>query len=311
MDSIVVIAAHPILAESCAAVPGAATGRSADYWLLTIDLVLFGLASVGVLGAAVWWILHSGRDPLRDCPPRPNRLREDALAAAMLVYLVAALAFGGLARTLSGEDGTGLESVLAGTGAQIAGAVICLAVAAQRFDGGVGRFVAGSGRVRGGMPLRQVVAVTVVALAMCPVVLAGTVKLVRFFAPAHEFPLHPTIDVLSEGDTSAAGVLALWFGAVVVAPIAEEAFFRGLLQTWLVNTLQNRWVAVIAAALVFAAMHASQPQAIPALVLLAVIMGYAYERSGALLPAILIHAVFNLKTLVWHTLGAFPPGGAS
>ena len=49
--------------------------------------------------------------------------------------------------------------------------------------------------------------------------------------------------------------MALWFSAVVVAPMAEEVFFRGLLQTFLVNVLRNRWTAIAVASTLFAAVH--------------------------------------------------------
>ena len=95
-------------------------------------------------------------------------------------------------------------------------------------------------------------------------------------------------------------------GAAAIAPIAEEAFFRGLLQTFLVNLVRNRWLAVLVASLAFSCVHFSQAHAIPALTVLAVLMGYAYERTGSLVPAVAIHAMFNLKTLLWDSLGAFP-----
>jgi membrane protease YdiL (CAAX protease family) len=34
-------------------------------------------------------------------------------------------------------------------------------------------------------------------------------------------------------------------------------------------------------------------------------LGYAYERTGSLVSPILIHAAFNLKTLVWNALGGY------
>ena len=89
-----------------------------------------------------------------------------------------------------------------------------------------------------------------------------------------------------------------------MAPIAEECFFRGLLQTFLVNVVPNRWVAIILTSIVFGAIHFPQPYAIGALIFLAILIGYAYERTGSVLVAIVIHALFNLKTLVWVALGS-------
>ena len=49
-------------------------------------------------------------------------------------------------------------------------------------------------------------------------------------------------------------------------------------------------------ALAFTLVHA-QVHALPAL-LLGVLLGLAYERTGSLLVPILVHALFNLKTLI-------------
>ena len=66
--------------------------------------------------------------------------------------------------------------------------------------------------------------------------------------------------------------------------------------------LGNRWHAIGLTAIVFALMHYDQPQAVPPLVALAVILGYAYERHGSLLVPILLHMAFNLRPIVWHLL---------
>ena len=82
--------------------------------------------------------------------------------------------------------------------------------------------------------------------------------------------------------------------AVVLAPVAEEMFFRGLLQSMLKRRLHGRaWVAILIASAVFAIAHINQPQAIPSLFLLSVALGYNYERTGRLTGPILMHAIFN------------------
>lgn len=43
---------------------------------------------------------------------------------------------------------------------------------------------------------------------------------------------HPTMDLLKENATGLT-LLATWFSAVLIAPICEEIFFRGVLQRWL------------------------------------------------------------------------------
>jgi membrane protease YdiL (CAAX protease family) len=94
----------------------------------------------------------------------------------------------------------------------------------------------------------------------------------------------------------------LRIGAVVVAPVAEECFFRGLLQTTLRNVFGRPWPAVLITACMFGVAHSQQPQVIPTLVLLGVLLGASYERSGSLVAPIVLHCLFNVKTLVWEAL---------
>lgn len=96
----------------------------------------------------------------------------------------------------------------------------------------------------------------------------------------------------------------LWFGAAVVAPFAEEVFFRGILQSAVRNMTRSPRAAILVASVVFAAVHLSQPHAIPALLFLGVSLGTAYERTGSLLVPVIVHAAFNLRTLIWQSLGA-------
>lgn len=88
--------------------------------------------------------------------------------------------------------------------------------------------------------------------------------------------------------------------AVVLAPIAEELLFRGLLH----RGLRRRLRAVPATALssvLFAVVHVdvafSQPLALVGLTLVGVILAIAYERTGSLLVPVVIHAVHNAVTI--------------
>ncbi len=50
---------------------------------------------------------------------------------------------------------------------------------------------------------------------------------------------HPTINTLLDGPTSKV-IGVTWLSAVIVAPICEEVFFRGILQNWLQRTGYSR-----------------------------------------------------------------------
>ncbi len=272
--------------------------------LWVIDWILVGFGSLLALVFLAGLIRRGRRDPLAAAPIRINEFREDSLALAVLAYLSAALALGGDFQSIYGEKAGATTNLLAGSGAQLAGAVMCLVIASKRFSGGSRRFVRGTGIFRSDALAATASGGLVFALTVCPAVLAGSVTLVLRFNPDYQLPVHPTITALRGAESMFPQLLVLWMGAAVIAPVAEEFFFRGMLQTVLLNTFKSRWAAIMVASAVFAAIHFSQPHAIPALFVLAVIMGYAYERTGSLIPPIAIHALFNLKTLVWDTLGS-------
>lgn len=93
-----------------------------------------------------------------------------------------------------------------------------------------------------------------------------------------------------------AGLVAMAIGVIVVAPIVEEVFFRGLL----LGAMRGRWgtaAAVIGSSLVFGATH-FQPLQLPALAVAGAIFAVAAVRTGWLGPVIAIHAGFNAATFV-------------
>lgn len=67
-----------------------------------------------------------------------------------------------------------------------------------------------------------------------------------------------------------------------------------------------RWTGIILTALIFALCHADWQQ-MPALVVLAICLGYAYERHGNLLLPLLIHALFNAVMVTFTLLQSTSP----
>jgi len=230
---------------------------------------------------------------------RAASLHEDSVMVAVLAYLLGAMLFSGVAGAFFQNPQDVRSGLLVGNGAQIVGLIACLLIASKRFTGGARRFIFGSALGRGQLPIKTMLSLAVLALGFCPLVRDGTVVVVRSVAKGYEFPVHPTIAALGQEGVGWFAVVTLWIGASVIAPMAEEAFFRGILQTFLFNIVGSRRVAIVLASLAFGLVHFQQPQAIPALVVLGMILGYAYERSSALIVPVTIHAVFNLKTLIW------------
>jgi hypothetical protein len=91
------------------------------------------------------------------------------------------------------------------------------------------------------------------------------------------------------------------FTAIVVVPLTEEMLFRGMLQTVLRSYIARPWPAIIFASLVFVMFH-ENPQHWPALFVLSLCLGYAYEKSGSLFRPIFIHSLFNALS-VFAALG--------
>jgi len=275
----------------------------------TIDQVL-PLAGAAI--ALAWCISRVRQKPspiaVVSLEDRKSTLREDTVLSVVLVYLFGVMIFSGIAQFLVPDSGDIRGVTLVGNGAHVVGTIACLVIASKHIDGGLRRFLFGT---RGSSILQSaisLIAMTVLALGLCPLVLDSTVASIRFFDAGYQFSSHPTIVALNGNDVGLWTTVTLWVGASVIAPIAEEAFFRGILQTFALRAFASRRLAIILASLAFGLVHFQQPHAIPALVVLGIILGYAYERRGALFWPIVIHAIFNLKTLIWSAAAGNAPG---
>ncbi len=85
--------------------------------------------------------------------------------------------------------------------------------------------------------------------------------------------------------------VALSAEAALLAPVCEEAAFRGYVQTTLALR-RHTAAAIAAAAVLFAVMHLD-PVRFPALVVLGVTFGWLAWRAGSIWPAVAAHAANN------------------
>jgi uncharacterized protein len=92
------------------------------------------------------------------------------------------------------------------------------------------------------------------------------------------------------------GAVMLVLVVGIGAPIAEEIFYRGLLQRSLIRRVGVPWGIAIASVL-FAATHFQLLQ-LPALALAGALFGVLAHRAGRLGPAIAAHIVFNMTAVV-------------
>lgn len=101
--------------------------------------------------------------------------------------------------------------------------------------------------------------------------------------------------------------------AVLLAPICEEALFRGFLQTGLSNWASGkkpasgalRWICLLLVGVAFGAVHwgAGPPPMLPALVALGILLGWTYEYTGCFWVPVTIHMGFNAVSFaagVWQ-----------
>jgi membrane protease YdiL (CAAX protease family) len=89
---------------------------------------------------------------------------------------------------------------------------------------------------------------------------------------------------------------AMYFTAIVLAPVFEESLFRGILLPWAVRRA-GFWPGIAVVSLLFAGMHFHLPSFLP-LFLLSAMFCVAYARTRSLLVPIGMHACFNAVTVI-------------
>lgn len=92
------------------------------------------------------------------------------------------------------------------------------------------------------------------------------------------------------------GVLVLVLVVVVAAPLAEEVFFRGMLQRTLARSLPI-WPAMLITSVLFGISHFQALQ-LPALAAFGLVLSVLAHRSGRLGLSIWAHVGFNATTVV-------------
>lgn len=249
----------------------------------TVGAPLQGIAALGTVMLAVWVIrriaVPSKLDLQTRTSRRPNSLTPVHVLIPLLLWAVAHRA--------------GLEvwpfrpwNLLAGVVSQAMMFLVSLVVAAVAFRNGLRRGL--------GLSLRHWLfdtgrAVMGYLIAM-PLVL-GTLAVSRLLIPEDYQRQHALLELLPTLSTQWKLVLIL--SAVVLAPLSEEVFFRGILQTTFRRYTNRPWVSIACASVLFGAVHAAFLQDVPALIVLGIVLGYNYERTGRLIAPILIHAIFN------------------
>ena len=138
-----------------------------------------------------------------------------------------------------------------------------------------------------------------------------------FWGGEYQIQQHQQLKLISENPQLLSRILIV-VNAVIIAPLLEEMLFRGLFQTAIRSYLglfrsmlvpQNApdaerakdrygaWLAIAISSVLFTMTHANAGHW-PALFVLGVCMGYAYEKSGSLFRPIFIHSIFNAISVI-------------
>lgn len=102
-------------------------------------------------------------------------------------------------------------------------------------------------------------------------------------------PVQSVVQRMLDGSNFERGLMA--FMAILVAPVTEECCFRGFVYN-ILKRWNGRWIAALASALLFAAVHGSLLQLIP-LFIFGIVQCVAYEKARSLWLPVAIHTLFN------------------
>jgi len=267
--------------------------------LLPID------AAVRVVGALLLggWLLRHLRPPARDpldvpdaAPRGPGPLLVIAILLVFLALMVVAatilqaLGVTPTAQTAVGAGGWHLARIAEDS----VKLLVCLLMLATlrklpAFPDPPRRGVEATARLTVGGVL------VVMALAYCQ--LQGADVLWRWLYPDTPWPQHVVLEAVRHSAWGHWGLVQLVFSAVVVAPLAEELFFRGILLQGLWSVSGRAWVGVIGSAVFFGLIHMVQPQAVVPLATMGLVLGVVRVRYRSLWLCVLIHALFNARTM--------------
>jgi membrane protease YdiL (CAAX protease family) len=230
--------------------------------------------------------------PSSPSPENPPWGRRELLKAAVLIVLGSLLliVLAGVGMVVLGLDPAtagGLSSpLLFGAGVGVYGLVI-LAVywfAVRRAGGSWALVGVRSFDARWWLALPVLFLVQMAGMAL----INGTV-IPWFTGDALE---NPQVEAITGGlSLSTSDLLLLLFLVALIGPVAEELFFRGMLYP-VMRRRRGPTAAVVLNAILFALIHFI-PILLPSLFLIGLIFAWVRERSGSIIPSIVLHVVQN------------------
>jgi len=272
------------------------TSRPAIQQIRPLSPFMTTLCGVGICVFLVW-LAHSVNNPtkvkLSVTPGRSNNLTPVHIIAIFLLWLLTPdLAIGiGLHVKL----GSSQIVIIAGIARSLAAIIGGLIMATYSFDGGAVGGMGFTPRRWINDSIRSAIGLMAI-LPICMGLLIATTLLIQQWWP-DLLVIHQFLKILTDPKTHVFWRAMVILTAVVLAPLAEEVIFRGLLQSMFRRYLRRPWGAIVVTSILFSAMHFTDIKSLPALFALSLALGYNYERTGRLYSPIMIHMLFNLVNI--------------
>lgn len=290
----------------------------------TSEIIMGLVFLAGALLFGLWLLKTSlGRDALADSMPRRNNMRPFLCLVPLFIWFgpvpLAIQITERLAADLQDWQRAFLDNLIFCIGAIVVIAVIIFLVRA-----GFARRLKGFG-LNARSIHKDFFAAFVNLLSVWPLMMAAMTLTIfsgkLIYGPEYQIPQHQQLEVIKAYPQLQLRILT-FVVAVVIAPVLEEMIFRGLFQTVIRSFLETRnsipnqnsldsprfsaglnraWLSILISSGFFAVVHGNVTHW-PALFVLGVCLGYAYEKSGSLFRPIFIHAFFNAITIIFVLL---------
>ncbi|MFB4213423.1 lysostaphin resistance A-like protein [Shouchella sp. JSM 1781072] len=93
-----------------------------------------------------------------------------------------------------------------------------------------------------------------------------------------------------------------FISAAIISPIYEEIFYRGFLYRWF-RVKWGMWAGLLCSSFIFTIVHVPTYNTLPVNFISGLVFAWTYEKTGSILPAILIHGTFNGLAVILTALG--------
>jgi len=239
-------------------------------------------------GAPAWQWLRDRYPGLPDDNPYGRDLLTPALGLA--VWLGGQGAAGIAIAVIVGNGPTGFATLLSGMVGVVAAQMAVTLLSPTRLP------IVHAARL-GGDPTAPFWRASTAALRVWTVLLpvVALASAVNALLVGDPDSVHPIQEIASRHPDPVT-LAALGAAAILLAPLAEELVFRGLLLRYFRQRF-GLWPAVVVSSLLFAAMHLSVDQMLP-LTVLGVGFALAYVWVGNLWASVVLHALWNTGSFV-------------